>query len=300
MEPTFPARHGAASRPQVRDVLGDRALRAALQNRALVQPWRGVIVLGSRELDPLTRASAGLLAAGPDAVLSHDTAAVLHGCTALATTDVHVTVPYSHWAKSRKGLIVHHDRFAREDVVERHGLPVLDLETVVAEVLCTRRPWRALACLDQTLTGLGDREARALIAKIDLCLAARDDRRGSRVAESLLCLGSDKAESPQESRLRLLIIQAGFPAPVPQYEVLGLAGIPLYRLDLAWPALRIALEYDGYEAHEDREAEDDERDRRLAARGWLVIRARKDVFTAPDGFLREIEDAFRRRASLSA
>jgi hypothetical protein len=215
---------------------------------------------------------------------------------------VEPTFPARHGAASRPQvrLIVHHDRFAREDVVERHGLPVLDLETVVAEVLCTRRPWRALACLDQTLTGLGDREARALIAKIDLRLAARDDRRGTRVAESLLCLGSGKAESPQESRLRLLIIQAGFPVPVPQYEVLGLAGIPLYRLDLAWPALRIALEYDGYEAHEDREAEDDERDRRLAARGWLVIRARKDVFTAPDGFLREIEDAFRRRASLSA
>lgn len=300
MEPTFPARHGAAGRQQVRDVLGDRALRAALQNRALVQPWRGVIILGSRELDPLTRASAGLLAAGPDAVLSHDTAAALHGCSALATTDVHVTVPYSHWAKSRKGLIVHHDRFAREDVVERHCLPVLDLETVVTEVLCTRRPWRALACLDQAMVGLSDQQARALIAKIDLRLAARDDRRGTRVAESLLCLGSGKAESPQESRLRLLVIQAGFPAPVLQYEVLSLAGAVLYRLDLAWPTLRIALEYDGHEAHEDREGEDAERDRRLTARGWLVIRARKDVFTSPDSFLRKIEDAFRRRVSLSA
>jgi hypothetical protein len=88
----------------------------------------------------------------------------------------------ARWAKSRKGLIVHHDRFAREDVVERHRLPVLDLETVIAEVLCTRRPWRALACLDQALTGLGDQQARALIAKIDLRLAARDDRRGNRVA----------------------------------------------------------------------------------------------------------------------
>jgi hypothetical protein len=116
----------------------------------------------------------------------------------------------------------------------------------------------------------------------------------------LLCLGSGKAESPQESRLRLLVIRAGFPAPVLQHEILNLTGSVLYRLDLAWPALRIALEYDGHEAHENRESEDAERDRRMAARGWLVIRARKDVFTSPDGFLRQIEDAFRRRASLSA
>jgi hypothetical protein len=300
VEKTFPARHGAASRQRVREALGNRALRAALQNRALVQPWRGVIVLGSRELDPLPRASAALLAAGPQAVLSHDTAAVLHGCGVLETTDVHVAVPYSHWAKSRNGLIVHHDRFAREDVVERHGLPVLGLETVVAEVLCTREPWRALACLDQALAGLGDQQARALIAKIDLRLAGRADRRGTRIAESLLVLASGKAESPQESRLRLLVVQAGFPAPVLQYEVLTLSGTLLYRLDLAWPALRIALEYDGYEAHEDRHGEDAERDRRLTARGWLVLRVRKEVFTSPDEFRRQLEEVFRRRVSLGA
>lgn len=254
-------------------------------------------MLGSRELDPLTRASAGLLAAGPEAVLSHDTAACLHGCSVLATTDVHVTVPYTHWVKSRRGLVVHHDRFSRENIVERDGLPVLELEQVVAEVLCSRTPWRALACLDQALSGLSDQHARSLVAKVDLRLAGRADRRGTRIAESLLCLGSGKAESPQESRLRLLVIKAGFPAPAPQHEVLTLSGTLLYRLDLAWPSLRIALEYDGYEAHEDRTAEDAERDRRLRDRGWIVIRARKDVFASPAGFLREIEGAFRRRKS---
>ncbi|MEU4252767.1 DUF559 domain-containing protein [Amycolatopsis sp. NPDC026612] len=295
MDPTFPARHGAQSRQQVSSTIGNRALRAALGNRSLVQPWRGVVVLGSRELDPLTRAAAGLLVVGSEAVLSHDTAAALHGCTVLTTTDVHVTVPYSHWAKSRKGLVVHHRHFAREDVVERHGLPVFELEAVIADVLCCPPSWRALACLDEALSGLGDPQARALVAKIDRQLADRADRRGTRIAESLLCLGSGKAESPQESRLRLLVIQAGFPAPVLQHEVLSLSGAVMYRLDLAWPSLRIALEYDGYEAHEDRTAEDADRDRRLTARGWIVIRARKDVFDSPGRVLSEIEGALRRR-----
>jgi very-short-patch-repair endonuclease len=44
-------------------------------------------------------------------------------------------------------------------------------------------------------------------------------------------------------------------------------------LDFAWPRLRIALEYDGYEAHENRRAEDAVRDADLKRRGWKVIRA---------------------------
>ena len=301
MDVGFPARHGAADRRAVRESLGATVLRAALLNRVLLQPWRGVIILASRETDPLTRAAAGLLAAGTEAVLSHDTAAALHGCSVLATHEVHVTVPYSHWAKSRNGLVVHHDRFAPEDVEERNGLPVLGLEPVLAEVLCTRTPWRALACLDQALTGLDPGQAKRLIAQIDRRLADRDDRRGTRTAEALLCLGTGKAESPQESRLRLLLAEKGFPAPEPQYEVPALDGTVLYRLDLAWPTFRIALEYDGYEAHEDRSAEDLERDRRLAARGWLVVRVRKDVFEPGHAPLRRLEEAFRvRRIPLGA
>ncbi len=291
----FPARHGAATRQQVRDAIGNQALLAALGNRSLVQPWRGVVILGNRALDPLTLASAGLLAAGPEAVLSHDTAAALHGCSVMATTDVHVTVPYSHWAKSKRGLVVHHGHFTGRDVVERHGMPVFKLQQVVADVLCSPPPWRALACLDQALSGLDDKQARTLVAKVDRYLADRLDRRGTRIAESLLCLGSGKAESPQESRLRLLVIHAGFPAPVPQYQILSLSGTLLYRLDLAWPSLRIALEYDGYEAHEDRAAEDATRDHRMSERGWIVIRARKAVFTCPEAVLGELETAFRVR-----
>ncbi|MFD2397245.1 endonuclease domain-containing protein [Prauserella oleivorans] len=111
----------------------------------------------------------------------------------------------------------------------------------------------------------------------------------------MLRLATGKSESPQESRLRLLVVDAGFPLPTPQYEITTLDGRLLYVLDLAWPEVRVGLEYDGYEAHEDRATYDAERDRRMADRGWITVRVRKDAFADPAVILEQLREAFRRR-----
>ncbi|TNC20704.1 DUF559 domain-containing protein [Amycolatopsis alkalitolerans] len=287
--------HGAARRRDVANALGERALRGALKDGVFVQLWRGIVVDGKRVLDPVTRASAALLLAGKDAVLSRNTAAVLHGLTAAEAFEVHVTVPYSSWVRSTTGLVVHHGRFTGEDVVTRYGLPVFSLDAVITELLCGEVRWKALACLDQALAGLSDRNTKALLDAVDLHLMHRDDRRGVRIAESLLALGVRGAESPQESRLRLVITDAGFPNPVTQHPIFTLSGELLYRLDLAWPELRIGVEYDGYEAHEGRDDYDSERDRRLAGRGWRIVRVRKEDLAEPARFLAELRLAFSER-----
>lgn len=286
------SRHGAALRKDAAASLGEHVLAATLRDGLLAQPWRGVVIDGRRTLDPLTRASAALLACGPGAVLSRETAAALHGCTVVQSPEVHVTVPYSRWVRSRSGLIVHHDRFVDDDVETCHGMPVMELELAIADLLCTQRRWVALACLDQALAGRSDQQVGAFVAAVDRRLAVRDDRRGILQAESLLCLGTSGADSPQESRLRLLVIDAGFPIPVTQHRILTLSGELIYKLDIAWPELRIALEYDGYEAHEGREEYDSERDRRMVGRGWRVIRVRKEDLVNPEPFLAQLRQAF--------
>lgn len=293
------SQHGAARRRDLVGALGERAVRGALKDGVLVQLWgRGIVVDGRRVLDPLTRASAALLAAGPGAVLSGNTAACLHGCTAVECVDVHVTVPYRSWVRSKPGLLIHHGRFAPDDVVVRHMLPVLSLDVTVAELLCTEVRWKALACLDQALSAAPDHGVAVFMAAVDEHLLRRDDRRGVRTAESLLALGSAGAESPQESRFRLLVIDSGFPHPVTQHPIFTLGGELIYRLDLAWPELRIGLEYDGYEAHEGREEHDAERDRRLAGRGWRIVRARKEDLADPSRLLAELRQAFAERRYL--
>ncbi|WP_223843056.1 DUF559 domain-containing protein [Amycolatopsis methanolica] len=287
--------HGAARRSDLIDALGERTLRGALRDKVLIHLWRGVIIDARRALDPLTRAAAAVLAGGPEAVLSHHTAAWLHGCTAARSNQIHVTVPYSVWVRSKTGLVVHHDRFDRGDVVELQGLPVFALEPVLADLLCTEDRWKALACLDQALNEQSPHEVADFRKEVDRRLVERDDRRGIRNAEALIVLGTTGAESPQESRLRLTIIDAGFPIPTTQHPITTLQGELIYRLDLAWAELRIGVEYDGYEAHEGRELHDATRDDRLSSRGWRIIRVRKDDLVDPSRFLAELREAFRER-----
>lgn len=288
-------RHGAAKRSDLLHALGEQAVRSALRHGLLSQPWRGVVMDTARSLDTVTRCAAGLLAAGPGAVVSHGTAAVLHGCDAAETGELHVTVPYGSTARSRGGLIVHRDRFGDDDVELRYGLPVLSLAPTLVELLCVERRWVALATVDQALAAVPDDRAGALVQSISDRLTLRDDRRGVPGAQALLQLATGAAESPQESRLRLLVVDAGFPVPTPQFQVLDLRGRLLYVFDLAWPDVKIALEYDGYEAHEDRSAYDAERDRRMAERGWLTVRVRKEQLASPEPVLNELWRAFEKR-----
>lgn len=293
-------RLGVARRRDVVEKLGEHALRTALRDGVLVQPWRGVIMVGDRALDPVSRSAAALLVVGDDAVLSRNTAATMLGCDAAETVDVHVTVPYGTWVRSRRGLVVHHDRFAAADVESHHDLPVLSMVATVTELLCTESRPVALACLDQALGGLATPGVDDFVARVRGRLDVRDDRRGTTRAESLLCLGSPHAESVQESKLRLRLLDAGFPMPTLQYEIRTLRGTPLYRLDLSWPSLRIGLEYDGYEAHEERVSYDAERDRRMSDRGWIMIRAGKADLADPSRLFAQLGAAFAARGYKTA
>jgi very-short-patch-repair endonuclease len=95
---------------------------------------------------------------------------------------------------------------------------------------------------------------------------------------------------------RLLVVEAGFPIPEAQYEIFTIDGRPLYVLDIAWPEVRIALEYDGYAAHEGRESQDTDRDDRMAGRGWITVRATHADLRDPSRVIDELRAAFAKRS----
>jgi very-short-patch-repair endonuclease len=80
-----------------------------------------------------------------------------------------------------------------------------------------------------------------------------------------------------ETRLRIRLIRAGLPRPAVQYEVRDEYGFVLARVDLAYPAAQLAIEYDGavhfdrYRADRDRQ-----RDATLASHGWETLRLVRD------------------------
>jgi hypothetical protein len=84
-------------------------------------------------------------------------------------------------------------------------------------------------------------------------------------------LDDPRAESPPESRVRVALVLAGL-APVPQYAIWS-DGVFVARSDLAFPEVRLAVEYEGAYHFEDGQiVRDDVRYRRLREAGWTVIR----------------------------
>jgi hypothetical protein len=286
--------HGAYLRAALVPAVGRHQLANALRSGVLRPLWTGVVVEAARLLDLRTRAAAALLAVGPRAVLCGPTAAALHGCTAMTSADVHVLVPYQCKPRSRPGLAVHHSCFYAEQVVVLDGLRLLALPHVVADLLCHAAPGDALAVADEVLRQAEPRsdEFRAAVAER---LRVRPDPRGTVRGAALLDLASPRAESAPESWVRMVLIERGFPLPEVNFSLRSLGGREVYRLDLAWPELRIALEYDGHAAHVDHEEQDAAREDDLRRRGWIVVRARADDLADPTRILRELRAAFASR-----
>ncbi|MFK0243854.1 DUF559 domain-containing protein [Amycolatopsis azurea] len=280
--------------------MGRRAVVKGLAAGVLAQPWRGVIVHAADLLKLPTLAQAALLAVGPPAVLSGATSLALHGISAAESTVVHLTVPYSRRVESRSGLVVHRAEFHPSDVLELDELPVFSLDRALADHLCDGDGRTAFAALEEALHNLAPDHRGILHTNVRDRIIDRRDRRGIHRAQMLLALATGEAESPPESMLRLIVVEAGLPVPVAQYEIHTVDGRKLYVLDLAWPELRIALEYDGYAAHEGRQGHDAERDARMAARGWITIRATAADLRDPRRLLAELRGAFARRTARPA
>jgi hypothetical protein len=102
--------------------------------------------------------------------------------------------------------------------------------------------------------------------------AARLPRcRGSRQARLVAELADGLAESPPETRLRLLIRRAGLPAPVAQFTVRH-GGRFVARVDFGYPEQRLAIEYDGaWHGRPEQLAKDRARMNRLLAAGWRIL-----------------------------
>ncbi|MEV5573719.1 hypothetical protein AB0L06_27070 [Spirillospora sp. NPDC052269] len=138
----------------------------------------------------------------------------------------------------------------------------------------------AVAAVDQFLrAGVREPEMRAM---------ARDlpGYHGVRRLSEVLRLSDRGAASPGESRIRVLMIRAGFPRPRTQIPVPGPHGERLY-IDLGYEQWRVGIEYDGERHHTGRHARahDDHRRRWLRSRGWQIIPVTKDVVPRPGPYL---------------
>lgn len=148
---------------------------------------------------------------------------------------------------------------------------------------------RAVTTPERTAFDIGRRGAvHSAVARLDalaratgvhaddvLTVARRHPRSpGLRQLETALRLVDPGAQSPRESYLRLLLVDAGLPRPRTQIPVPGADGVPFAYLDMGWEEPMVAVEYDGDQHRTDRRqyVKDVRRLETLERLGWIVVR----------------------------
>ncbi|HEX4359921.1 MAG TPA: DUF559 domain-containing protein [Pseudonocardia sp.] len=263
---------------------GAEAVAAGLLTRARLYGPRyrrvfpDVYVPADRPLDLVTRSRAAfLLVRDRGGVLAGYSAAALLGADC-APSGAPAEVLLTTNSRPHPGLLIRRGAASGADV------------TSVGDVLVTsplRTAWdlaRRLPLVEAVVAV--DALARAASgtfqpAELSVRRSAEPGARGARRLAEVVALADPRAESPPETRLRVALVRAGVPTPEVQFPVLDEHGFVLARIDLAYPAAKLAIEYDGA-GHFDagRARRDRERDGELAGIGWQTLRLASDDLDA--------------------
>lgn len=272
-------------------------VRAAVANGEVRRVFTNVYVPADIADTLETRAAAVALVVSPHQIVCDRTAAWLHGIDVFGLTDKEVLPPVElcalrgHPVADRVGTDGRTRDLLPRDVMEVQGVSVTTPLRTALDLACGLGRRRALGALDLFMRHHG-----VTIWEMRRELRRFFRRRGVVQARELVPLADPRAESMRESWLRLEIRDHGFPEPVPQFRV-RLGGGGHYRIDLAYPAFKVAIEYNGEEWHNRTdEQRDDDRKRRehLVRLGWTVIVVDKDGLES-GAWRRELQDALRPR-----
>ncbi len=178
----------------------------------------------------------------------------------------------------RPGIVVHSYALSDDEVGTIWGMRVTTPARTAFDIGRGRTVAGAVPILDALLNATDCKPAD---------VAAVADRhpgaRGVRRLRAALELSDGGAESPQETRLRLVLVGAGLPKPETQIEFRELR----IRVDMGWRHWKVAVEYDGVQHWENRyqRSWDIERIALLEAAGWAVIRVSAEMLSRPDAIV---------------
>jgi len=236
---------GVLTRPQaLRAGMTRKQLAVRLQGGRWQQLHMGVYAAFSGQPGRASMQWAALLRAGSEAVLSHQTAAELHGLLATPAPMIHVMVPSGHRVAPIRGVVLHYSwrlSQARHPVLlpprTRVEETVLDL-AAAASGLDDALGWIFLAC--------GSR--RTTPERIGAAMARRGRVRWRRELSAALGLGANGVHSLLEFRYVTRAERPhGLPAGRRQYQVTR-AGRHQYQ-DVIYEDYAVVVELDGRAAH---------------------------------------------------
>ncbi len=261
--------HGTVASWQLLDAgLSRAAISRRVRQGRLHRIHRGVYSVGHPLLSAQGVRMSAILACGPDAVLSHTSAAGAWGLLAGNSAVTHVTVPNRDGSRGSAGVRVHRKTtLALDERTVIEGLPVTTVSRTLVDlgdVVPAAQVRRAFINAEQ---------ARLLdMRTVETALGRALRLPGARALREIL-----KCYDPQwqmtRSTLELMMLDllsaAGLPAPVVNELVGG-----RFMVDFLWRERALVVETDGERVHGTATArrEDARRDRDLSRLGYRVVR----------------------------
>jgi very-short-patch-repair endonuclease len=254
--------HGVISRQQLRacglraDAIKHRVAKGKLRPVA-----RGVYAVGRPELTRYGLWMAAVLSCGPEAVLSHQSAAELWEIRTLKRGPIQVSVPI-HVRRNRPGLTLF--RRAVLPRAHRHGIPVTPPAQTLIDLAAVLDDQGAL---DATIN---EADKKDLVHPDQLHQAAQASRgAGAKRLRDLLDRQTfTLTDTELERRFLPIARRAGLPPPETQAWVSG------HRVDFPWPDLGLVVETDGGRYHRTpaQQTTDRRRDQTHTASGLTPLR----------------------------
>jgi very-short-patch-repair endonuclease len=218
------------------------ALDAGVSAKALRGPGfrlvlPGAYVAATTTITPLVRARAALLPYDGVAWASHASAARVYDLPIPTMADEHVSVARAGLRRRHRGVKAHVGRHAATRHV--HGVRVTEplmLFVEMAEVLTLVE-----------LVVLGDAMVRRRLFTprqlVTLCADVR--HKAATPARRAAGYVRRDVDSPMETRLRMLLVLAGLPEPEVNRLIRDEHGEVVRKYDLSYPAVKVAVEFDG-------------------------------------------------------
>ena len=278
------------------EALAAKAMPERVMRSLYAAVYPGVYTPADIELTARERARAAWLWSRRNAVIAGNSAAALLGAKWVDAHDAELIHDNRH---PPAGIAVHSEILLDGEVLEVDGMRVTTPARTAFDVgRWTSSRLRAVQRLD-ALTNATD----VKVNDVEAIMAEHRGMRGLVRLRGVLPLVDGGAESPQETRTRLVLIDAGLPTPQTQIRVCDKYGDFVARIDMGYRDLRVGIEYAGaggtsrlrgHWTDPQQRERDIDRHTALADLGWTIVRVSSDLLRYRQGtFIARVVGAMR-------
>jgi hypothetical protein len=240
-------------------------------------------------LNATTRARAAWLWSRRSAIVAGNSAAALYGAK-WVSDQAPTQLLYQH-RRPPPGIRTWLDRLADDETQLVAGMPTTTPVRTAFDLACRNPVGKSVAAIDALA-----RATRLDVAEVELIAERYKGHRNIRRARAALKLVDAGSQSPRETWLRLLLVEAGYPRPQTQIPVYGQYGELVAVLDMGWEEIKLGVEYEGDHHRTDRRQFNRDIARYETLTNdldWIVVRVTAE--DVPGGVLRRVAAAWSRR-----